>query len=107
MSARNTGGSKSAKNADMGATFMTLKDAHVVLEQGKRVGQPLPLTAITTALLQACVAHGEGERQVRLLIEIHQQSSNAGVSPLRREASGEGGFAGPSLLGCDCCHHGS
>ena len=47
----------------------TLKDSHVMLDQGKAVGQPLPLTALATALLQACVAHGEGELDNSIVIE--------------------------------------
>ena len=47
----------------------TLKDAHVMLNQGKAVGQPLPLTAITTALLQACVAQGEGDLDNSVVVE--------------------------------------
>jgi 3-hydroxyisobutyrate dehydrogenase-like beta-hydroxyacid dehydrogenase len=47
----------------------SLKDAHVMLDQAKAVGQPLPLTAIATALLQACVAHGEGELDNSIVVE--------------------------------------
>jgi 3-hydroxyisobutyrate dehydrogenase-like beta-hydroxyacid dehydrogenase len=46
-----------------------LKDAHVMLEQGRAIGQALPLTEITTALLQSCVAHGEGELDNSIVIE--------------------------------------
>jgi 3-hydroxyisobutyrate dehydrogenase-like beta-hydroxyacid dehydrogenase len=57
-----------------------LKDAHVMLDQGKAVGQPLPLTAITAALLQACVAQGEGELDNSIVIEEIRRRRKKGKS---------------------------
>ncbi len=38
-----------------------LKDVHLMLDQAKKVGQPLPLLAIHCEVLEACVRAGEGE----------------------------------------------
>lgn len=37
-----------------------LKDLRLMQAEGERIGQPLPLLAVHAALLDACVARGEG-----------------------------------------------
>ena len=38
-----------------------LKDVHLMLDQGQKVGQPLPLLSVHCDVLEACVRHGEAE----------------------------------------------
>jgi 3-hydroxyisobutyrate dehydrogenase-like beta-hydroxyacid dehydrogenase len=40
-----------------------------MLEQARRVGQKLPLLEIHAEVLEACVRHGEGERDNSIVIE--------------------------------------
>ncbi|HYC47810.1 MAG TPA: NAD(P)-dependent oxidoreductase [Burkholderiales bacterium] len=47
----------------------TLRDAHLILEEARRAGQPLPLMEINTALLSATVELGGGERDSSAVIE--------------------------------------
>ena len=47
----------------------TLKDARLILEEARRVGQPLPLMEINTALLAATVELGGPERDSSAVIE--------------------------------------
>jgi 3-hydroxyisobutyrate dehydrogenase-like beta-hydroxyacid dehydrogenase len=44
-----------------GRVRQTLKDAHMMLEQGKRLGQELPALEVHAAVLEACVRAGEGD----------------------------------------------
>ena len=55
--------------APEGRVRQTLKDAHLMLEQAWRVGQKLPLLEIHAEVLEACVRHGEGERDNSIVIE--------------------------------------
>ena len=55
--------------APEGRVRQTLKDAHLMLEQARRVGQKLPLLEIHAEVLEACVRHGEGERDNSIVIE--------------------------------------
>jgi 3-hydroxyisobutyrate dehydrogenase-like beta-hydroxyacid dehydrogenase len=47
----------------------TLKDARLILEEARRVGQPLPLMEINTALLAATIELGGPERDSSAVIE--------------------------------------
>jgi len=47
----------------------TLKDARLMLEQADRVGQKLPMLSVHAELLQACVAHGEGDKDNSVVAE--------------------------------------
>ena len=47
----------------------TLKDARLILEEARRVGQPLPLMEINTALLAATIDLGGAERDSSAVIE--------------------------------------
>ena len=47
----------------------TLKDARLMVEQARKIGQELPLLAVHAAVLEACLRHGEGERDNSIVIE--------------------------------------
>jgi 3-hydroxyisobutyrate dehydrogenase-like beta-hydroxyacid dehydrogenase len=55
--------------ASEGKVTQHLKDLHLVLDQAQARGQELPMGALNTALLEACVAHGEGELDNSIVIE--------------------------------------
>jgi 3-hydroxyisobutyrate dehydrogenase-like beta-hydroxyacid dehydrogenase len=44
-----------------GRARQTLKDVHLMLDQAKKIGQPLPLLDVHCDVLEACVRNGEGE----------------------------------------------
>jgi 3-hydroxyisobutyrate dehydrogenase-like beta-hydroxyacid dehydrogenase len=46
-----------------------LKDVHLMLEQAQRVGQKLPLLEIHADALEACMRHGEGDKDNSVIIE--------------------------------------
>ena len=52
-----------------GRVRQTLKDARLMIEQADRVGQELSLLAVHTAVLEACVRHGDGEMDNSIVIE--------------------------------------
>jgi len=52
-----------------GRVRQTLKDARLMIEQGDRVGQELPLLAVHAAVLEACIRHGDGEMDNSVVIE--------------------------------------
>jgi 3-hydroxyisobutyrate dehydrogenase-like beta-hydroxyacid dehydrogenase len=52
-----------------GFIHQSLKDFHLILEQGASRGQELPLAALNAAVLSACVSRGEGERDNAAVIE--------------------------------------
>ena len=47
----------------------TLKDAHLMLDQARAVGQRLPLLEIHAEVLEACVRAGDGDRDNSIVIE--------------------------------------
>lgn len=55
--------------APEGRVRQTLKDVHLMLDQAAKLGQQLPLLAINAEVLQACVDHGDGERDNSIVIE--------------------------------------
>jgi 3-hydroxyisobutyrate dehydrogenase-like beta-hydroxyacid dehydrogenase len=55
--------------APEGRVTQHLKDVHLMLEQAARVKQKLPLLAIHADVLDACVRHGEGDRDNSIVIE--------------------------------------
>ena len=55
--------------APQGFIHQSLKDFHLILEQAARRGQEMPLAAVNVAVLDACVKHGEGERDNSAVIE--------------------------------------
>src|SRR5262249_18362929 len=52
-----------------GKITQSLKDLHMRLDQAQAKGQPLPLASVNAELLQACVAHGEGDQDNCIVIE--------------------------------------
>lgn len=52
-----------------GFIHQSLKDFKLILEQGARRGQELPLAALNAEVLGACVSRGEGERDNAAVIE--------------------------------------
>jgi 3-hydroxyisobutyrate dehydrogenase-like beta-hydroxyacid dehydrogenase len=55
--------------APEGRVRQTLKDARLMIEQASKIGQELPLLAVHAAVLEACLRHGEGERDNSIVIE--------------------------------------
>jgi 3-hydroxyisobutyrate dehydrogenase-like beta-hydroxyacid dehydrogenase len=55
--------------APEGRVRQTLKDVHLMLDQAAKLGQQLPLLAINAEILQACVDHGDGERDNSIVVE--------------------------------------
>ena len=52
-----------------GKVTQALKDLHMMLDQAQAHGQALPLATVNAALLQACVAHGDGDQDNCIVIE--------------------------------------
>jgi 3-hydroxyisobutyrate dehydrogenase len=52
-----------------GRVRQSLKDAQLMLDQARKAGQQLPLLEIHAQVLEACVAHGEAERDNSIVIE--------------------------------------
>lgn len=55
--------------APEGRVRQTFKDARLMIEQASKIGQELPLLAVHAAVLEACLRHGEGERDNSIVIE--------------------------------------
>jgi 3-hydroxyisobutyrate dehydrogenase-like beta-hydroxyacid dehydrogenase len=47
----------------------TLKDVHMMLEQGERLGQELPMLRVHCDVLESCVRAGEAERDNSIIVE--------------------------------------
>jgi putative dehydrogenase len=60
-----------------GRVRQTLKDAHLMLDQARKIGQELPLIAVHATVLEACVRHGEGERDNSIVIEEIRRRAHA------------------------------
>jgi 3-hydroxyisobutyrate dehydrogenase-like beta-hydroxyacid dehydrogenase len=58
----------------------TLKDANLMRDQARAIGQELPLLEIHAAVLEACVGHGEGEKDNSIVIEEIRRRSRAKIS---------------------------
>jgi 3-hydroxyisobutyrate dehydrogenase-like beta-hydroxyacid dehydrogenase len=59
-----------AKNfAPEGRIRQTLKDAQLMLDQARKIGQELPLLSVHADVLEACRRHGEGEQDNSIVIE--------------------------------------
>jgi 3-hydroxyisobutyrate dehydrogenase-like beta-hydroxyacid dehydrogenase len=52
-----------------GRVRQTLKDARLMIDQSRKVGQELPLLAVHAAVLEACVHRGDGEMDNSIVIE--------------------------------------
>jgi 3-hydroxyisobutyrate dehydrogenase-like beta-hydroxyacid dehydrogenase len=55
--------------APEGRVRQTLKDAQLMMDQARKLGQELPLLKVHAAVLEACVRHGESERDNSIVIE--------------------------------------
>jgi putative dehydrogenase len=55
--------------APQGYVKQHLKDVHLMLDQAQRIGQKLPLLEIHAEALEACVRHGEGDKDNSIIIE--------------------------------------
>jgi len=55
--------------APEGRVRQTLKDTQLMLDQARKTGQKLPLLEIHAEVLQACIGHGESERDNSIVIE--------------------------------------
>jgi 3-hydroxyisobutyrate dehydrogenase-like beta-hydroxyacid dehydrogenase len=55
--------------APEGRVRQSLKDAQLMLDQARKVGQQLPLLSIHAEVLEACLRHGDGERDNSIVIE--------------------------------------
>ena len=55
--------------APEGRVRQTLKDAYLMLDQARKVGQQLPLLNVHADVLEACKNHGEGELDNSIVIE--------------------------------------
>jgi 3-hydroxyisobutyrate dehydrogenase len=63
--------------APEGRVRQTLKDAHLMMDQARKLGQELPLLEIHAAVLEACVRHGESEKDNSIVIEeIRRRAQN-------------------------------
>ena len=52
-----------------GRVKQTLKDVHMMLNQGERLGQDLPLLRVHCDVLEACVRAGDAERDNSIIVE--------------------------------------
>jgi len=67
---------------DMAPAFMVdlqLKDLRLVLDHARRIGQPLPGTALVTQLLEALAARGRGRDGTQALIDVIRQLGRDGA----------------------------
>ena len=55
--------------APEGRARQTLKDVDLMLEQGRAVGQELPLLSVHADVLRACLRHDEGDLDNSVVIE--------------------------------------
>ena len=55
--------------APEGRVKQTLKDVHMMLDQGRQLGQDLPMLNVHCDVLEACVRAGEAERDNSIIIE--------------------------------------
>ncbi|HEY2243498.1 MAG TPA: NAD(P)-dependent oxidoreductase [Xanthobacteraceae bacterium] len=66
--------------APEGRVRQTLKDAHLMMDQARKLGQELPLLEIHAAVLEACVRHGESEKDNSVVIEEIRRRSHDNAS---------------------------
>jgi len=63
--------------APEGRIRQTLKDAQLMMDQARKIGQELPLLKVHAAVLEACVRHGESEQDNSIVIEeIRRRACN-------------------------------
>jgi 3-hydroxyisobutyrate dehydrogenase-like beta-hydroxyacid dehydrogenase len=59
----------SGEYSPQGFIHQSLKDFRLILDQAAARGQEMPLATLNAAVLEACVKHGEGERDNSAVIE--------------------------------------
>jgi 2-hydroxy-3-oxopropionate reductase len=59
----------SGEYSPQGFIHQSLKDFRLILEQAAKRGQEMPLATLNAAVLDACIKHGEGERDNSAVIE--------------------------------------
>ena len=55
--------------APEGRVKQTLKDAHMMLDQAKRIGQQLPALSVHADVLESCVRAGEADFDNSAIVE--------------------------------------
>jgi len=66
--------------APEGRVRQTLKDAQLMMDQARKLGQELPLLKVHAAVLEACVGHGESEKDNSIVIEEIRRRAHDKVS---------------------------
>jgi 3-hydroxyisobutyrate dehydrogenase-like beta-hydroxyacid dehydrogenase len=66
--------------APEGRVRQTLKDARLMMDQARKLGQELPLLEIHAAVLEACVRRGESEKDNSVVIEEIRRRSHDNAS---------------------------
>jgi 3-hydroxyisobutyrate dehydrogenase len=62
-----------------GRVRQTLKDVHLMMDQARNIGQELPLLEVHAAVLEACIRHGEGEKDNSIVIEEIRRRAHAKI----------------------------
>jgi putative dehydrogenase len=65
--------------ASEGRVRQTLKDVHLMMDQARNIGQELPLLEVHAAVLEACIRHGEGEKDNSIVIEGIRRRAHAKI----------------------------
>jgi 3-hydroxyisobutyrate dehydrogenase len=65
--------------ASEGRVRQTLKDVHLMMDQARNIGQELPLLEVHAAVLEACIRHGEGEKDNSIVIEEIRRWAHAKI----------------------------
>jgi 3-hydroxyisobutyrate dehydrogenase len=65
--------------ASEGRVRQTLKDVHLMMDQARNIGQELPLLEVHAAVLEACIRHGEGEKDNSIVIEEIRRRAHAKI----------------------------
>jgi 3-hydroxyisobutyrate dehydrogenase-like beta-hydroxyacid dehydrogenase len=63
--------------APEGRVRQTLKDAQLMIDQARKVGQELPLLEVHAAVLEACVRQGDSEKDNSIVIEEIRRHARA------------------------------
>jgi 3-hydroxyisobutyrate dehydrogenase-like beta-hydroxyacid dehydrogenase len=63
--------------APEGRVRQTLKDAQLMIDQARKIGQELPLLEVHAAVLEACVRHGDSEKDNSIVIEEIRRRARA------------------------------
>lgn len=66
--------------APEGRVRQTLKDAQLMMDQARRLGQELPLLKVHAAVLAACVRHGDGEKDNSIVIKEIRRRAHDKIS---------------------------